>query len=253
MRGSQRTWIAAELEKDDSDDAIGLWGVDMAATEEYSYQRPGCQFFVLEALRRGIACYIPPESDLMRPIPVYGISEWDHNYVKLTVRARQLNQRAAEQQAQVKQAAEQIAGLQGEQHALNYFIQTWTCPYGMVPGMLMRHDPGTGLGSGITQIDARPVARLVQPPTAPMPAEMVEPEELQRARGALAALERYRTAVGDYQSTPEEIAERAIREAQVGREVSALLQPYSKPGEGTGELLRRALSVTAKKGKRRRR
>jgi hypothetical protein len=83
----------AELEKPDEDDVIGLWGVDMAAAEEYAYQRPGCQFFVLEAMRRGIGVYLPPESDLMRPMPVYGISEWDHNYIKLTSRARELNAR----------------------------------------------------------------------------------------------------------------------------------------------------------------
>ena len=165
----------SELEKADSDDIIGMWGVDMAATEEYAYQRPGCQFFVLEAMRRGIAVYLPPESDLMRPMPVYGISEWDHNYIKLTSRARELNAKAAQLQAQLKDAEIQIAGSQGEMYALNHFVQTWTTPYGMQHGMVIRHVPGTGLGSGITHVDTRPVERMVlgKQPEEPAHAEVV--------------------------------------------------------------------------------
>ena len=166
---------AKEIEKPDDDDMIGLWGVDMAASEEYAYQRPGCQFFVLEAMRRGIGVYLPPESDLMRPMPVYGISEWDHNYIKLTSRARELTGRAQQMQAQMEEAKMQLAGLQGEQHALNYFVSTWTSAYGMLPGMVIRQVPGTGLGSGITSVDARPVSRMVlgKPPAEPPHAEVV--------------------------------------------------------------------------------
>ena len=163
-----------ELDKPDSDDVIGLWGVDMAAADEYAYQRPGCQFFVLEATRRGIGVYLPPESDLMRPMPVYGISEWDHNYIKLTSRAKELNARAAELQKQAAEANQNATGIQGEMHALNYFVSTWTNPYGMLPGMVIRQAEGTGLGGGITQFDGRPVARMnVAPPPLSPPVEVM--------------------------------------------------------------------------------
>lgn len=158
----------AELEKTDRDDVIGMWGVDMSADEEWSYQRPGCKFFLLEAMRRGIGVYVPPESDLMRPMPVYGISEWDHNYIKLTARARELNAAIAEKAKQAEEAKTQLAGLAGEMKALNYFVNTWTSPYGMLPGMVVRHEPGTGLGGGITHFDARPVSRMK---LGPVPAE----------------------------------------------------------------------------------
>jgi hypothetical protein len=148
----------AELDASDEDDMIGMWGVDMAATEEYAYQRPGCQFFMLEALRRGIGVYLPPESDLMRPMPVYGISEWDHNYIKLTSRARELNAKMQEAQAKLSEGQQALTGIQGEMHALNMFVQTWTSPYGMEHGIVNRQVPGTGLGGGITHVDARPVA-----------------------------------------------------------------------------------------------
>lgn len=149
-----------EFDKPDQDDVIGLWGVDMAAAEEYAYQRPGCHFFVLEAMRRGLGVYLPPESDLMRPMPVYGISEWDHNYIKLTMRAKELNASLAEQQRIHNESGIKLPGVQGELHALNHFVSTWTSPYGMLPGMVIRQSPGTGLGSGITHVDLRPVERM---------------------------------------------------------------------------------------------
>jgi hypothetical protein len=150
-----------EIDKPESDDVIGMWGVDMSTSEEWSYQRPGCQFFLLEAMRRGLGVYLPPESDLLRPMPVYGISEWDHNYIKLTTRARELNGYVTQYQQQAKEATERLQALQGEMGALNQFVNTWTSPYGMLPGMVIRQTPGTGLGSGITHYDGRPVSRMI--------------------------------------------------------------------------------------------
>lgn len=121
-----------------SDDVIGMWGVDMAATEEYGYQRAGCQHFILEAINRGIGFYLPPESDLLRPMPVYGLCEWDHNYIKLTARARELNHRlsVANQQAAEVQATARF--LMGGVDDLNYMVNTWTSPYGLPSGEIIR-------------------------------------------------------------------------------------------------------------------
>ena len=163
----------AELEKSDSDDTIGMWGVDMAAAEEYAYQRPGCQFFILEALRRRIKFYLPPESDLMRPMPVYGISEWDHNYVKLTQRARELNSRRQMMEQQMRESQEQVVGIAGELHALTAFVNTWTTPYGLPHGVTLECLDGN-LGGGITHLDSRPLeskaaamAAIAAPPAVP--------------------------------------------------------------------------------------
>jgi len=157
------------LDEDDKEDVIGIWGVDMSAHEEYGYQRPGCQFFLLEAGRRGIGTYVPPESEIMRPMPIYGLSEWDHNYIKLTQRARQLNQEQARVAAELEGAQKKMIGLQAEQHALDYFVKTWTNPYGSPAGMILHQVPGTGLGHGVLQLDTRPVSRMTvmdPPPTA---------------------------------------------------------------------------------------
>ena len=137
---------ADELDKSNEDDEIGFWGVDMAAAEEYGYQRAGCQHFILEALRRGIGVYVPPESCLLRPMPVYGISEWDHVYIKLTQRARELTARIATHQQEAQKIQNNLAHVQGAMDDLNYMVNTWTSPYGLPAGVTMRLKPGTGLG-----------------------------------------------------------------------------------------------------------
>jgi len=135
-----------ELGKTDDDDEIGFWGVDMAATEEYGYQRAGCQHFILEALRRGIGVYVPPESCLLRPMPVYGICEWDHNYIKMTQRMREFNARRAQLQQEGQTAQVNLAAVNGGIDDLNYMVNTWTSPYGLPAGTTLRLKPGSGLG-----------------------------------------------------------------------------------------------------------
>lgn len=65
---------------------IGLWGVDMAITEEYIAQRPSCEYFVGWALGAGIKVTIPPESDLCKTAQLYGfgIKTGDYEYKKKT-------------------------------------------------------------------------------------------------------------------------------------------------------------------------
>ena len=131
---------AARLEEghNNEDDVIGLWGVDMAATEEYGYQRAGCQHFIELAFDAGIGIYVPPESDLLRPMPVYGICEWDHNYIKATARMTELNNRMGQAQQTIQQAQQQLTFLQGAADDMNYNINTWTSPYGVSVGGVLR-------------------------------------------------------------------------------------------------------------------
>jgi hypothetical protein len=122
------------------DCTIGLWGVDMAATEEYGYQRAGCQHFIELAYDRGIGIYVPPESDLLRPMPVYGICEWDHNYIKATARMKELNGRVQQAQQQIEQLSGQVAFLRGAIDDQNYQVNTWSSPYGLVHDQVLRKE-----------------------------------------------------------------------------------------------------------------
>ena len=106
-------------------DVIGLWGVDMAANEEYGYQRAGCQHMLLLAGDLGIKIQCPPESDLLRPMPIYGISESSWWMIKNTARRRELEGRLSQATQQLEAAKHNVAFLQGGLDDLNYQMQTW--------------------------------------------------------------------------------------------------------------------------------
>lgn len=164
------------------EDTIGLWGVDMAATEEWAMQRPGCQFFLLEALRRGIGVQVPPESDLLRPEPVYGISEWDHAYIKATARMRELNGRKEQAQTEANAAMQRLQFLSGAVDNMNYMVKTWMSPYGIPSGPRIVIQPGTGLGGGITM--ARPESFMDLQPELPAPEAALEDASAQDTAAA---------------------------------------------------------------------
>lgn len=105
--------------------AIGLWGVDMAATEEYSFQRPGCQHFIGLAMALGIEIILPPESDLMRPTTLYGISEYNPRQIKLLARQRELQNRLNNVNATLANASSEQRFLQGALDNMSYIFSTW--------------------------------------------------------------------------------------------------------------------------------
>jgi hypothetical protein len=73
-------------------DTIGLWGIDMAAAEEYGQQRPGCHYFFMEAQKRGIEIVAPPQSDILEPLPPYGYKEFAPQYWRSKARKLELRQ-----------------------------------------------------------------------------------------------------------------------------------------------------------------
>jgi hypothetical protein len=48
---------------------IGLWGILQSSETEFAYQRPGTQYFIWEATRRGIKVLAAKESRLFEPPP----------------------------------------------------------------------------------------------------------------------------------------------------------------------------------------
>lgn len=111
--------------KEPVEDVIGLFGVDMVATEEYGYQRAGCQHFLLLAADLGIQILVPPESDLLRPMPIYGICEHTHWHIKNLARKNELLQRKAMAEAQAEAARDSVSFLRGAIDDLEYQMQTW--------------------------------------------------------------------------------------------------------------------------------
>lgn len=56
-------WAIVQCEREKIP-AIGLWGILQSSDNEYAYQRPGTQYFLWEAARRGIKVMVAPESNL---------------------------------------------------------------------------------------------------------------------------------------------------------------------------------------------
>lgn len=104
---------------------ISLFGVDMSATEEYGYQRAGCQYFMLLAKSLGIDVYVPPESDLLKPSPLYGVCQWSHNWIKQTARIQEMNQRITQLNTQKAKTDNELSFLHGAMDDLRYQLQTF--------------------------------------------------------------------------------------------------------------------------------
>lgn len=104
---------------------IALYGVDMAATTEYHDQRMGCQYFAMIARSMGIEVGVPPESDLLRPAPLYGVCEQSHVWIKQTSRSRELNQRLQDAQQRLANAQGEINHLQGAIDDQDWQLHSW--------------------------------------------------------------------------------------------------------------------------------
>jgi hypothetical protein len=106
-------------------ETIGLWGIDMAAEEEYATQRPGCHFFFIEAERRGIEIVAPPQSDILEPLPPYGYKEFSPMYWRNKARKIELNQAIQEASQRIQQAQRELDIKSGALSDLKYFQNTY--------------------------------------------------------------------------------------------------------------------------------
>jgi hypothetical protein len=106
-------------------DVIGLWGVDMSAQEEWFFQRSGCQNMINAAQSVGIQVICPPESDLLRPPPLYGFCEIDPAHVKYVSRRDELQARVNDATMRGINAQREADHLRGALDDLEYNGKTW--------------------------------------------------------------------------------------------------------------------------------
>lgn len=121
---SSLSWMFA-LALEENPQEIGLWGVDMSATEEWGYQRSGCHYFVMLAKARGIKVTVPPESDLLQPPSPYGYVMGSPMYKKLTTRRAELEGRIASAAQRYEDARNEWNFLKGALDDLTYTLNTW--------------------------------------------------------------------------------------------------------------------------------
>lgn len=94
-------------------------------TDEYGYQRAGCQFFAQIAKAMGIEVGVPPESDLFRPNGLYGVDEVLHCNIKSLARKREIEQRLANAQQVAQNALNETHFLRGALDDMTYQMATW--------------------------------------------------------------------------------------------------------------------------------
>lgn len=121
---SSLSWMLA-LAISQKPEAIGLWGVDMSANEEYQYQRPGCHHFLQVAKDRGIQVELPDQSDLLRAPSPYGYVFGSKMYRKLRTRAEELDARIAAAAAEYENKRNEWHFLKGAREDLEYILNTW--------------------------------------------------------------------------------------------------------------------------------
>ena len=126
---STLSWMLAmaimELAGEPGQNEIGLWGVDMAAEEEWMGQKDGCLSLIHIAKAIGIRIVLPPESDLIRPNPLYGYMEHDHHWRKLAERENETNARLADSRRRMQSALEETRFLEGALATIRYDMKTW--------------------------------------------------------------------------------------------------------------------------------
>lgn len=121
---SSLSWMFA-LAILEAPEEIGLWGVDMSATDEYGYQRAGCHYFMMLAQSKGIKVTVPVQSDLMRPPAPYGYVMGSHMYQKLTTRRNELKTREQAAAAAYENSRNEWHFLKGAVDDLDYVLNTW--------------------------------------------------------------------------------------------------------------------------------
>lgn len=106
--------------------AIGLFGIDMSAGEEWGYQRPSCQHWLGLAKAMGIDIVLPPESDLMRHSTIYGLGEHNQRHVKLRERMNELESNKNVLMQRIQQDTLGLQGINGALDQIKYIIELWS-------------------------------------------------------------------------------------------------------------------------------
>lgn len=121
---SQISYMIA-LAMEQKPEAIGLYGVDMAANSEYNQQRLACQFFIREILQTDIKLVVPPESDILEPAPLYGYCESSRQWRKLNARMLELQGRISNLTGEAEAKMAEAKHLIGAKDDLEYNMVHW--------------------------------------------------------------------------------------------------------------------------------
>ncbi len=112
---------------------LSIYGCDMALKDEYDHQLPACHRFLEIATDRGVPVYVPPESDLLNPPPLYGYSITTPLGRKTEVRHRELRGRIKNLDKQISELTQQRTHLIGAMDGNEYIQARWLNPHKEAP------------------------------------------------------------------------------------------------------------------------
>jgi len=109
---------------------IHIYGVDMAQDDllcnEYSAQRPSCEYYIGYAEGRGIRVYLPEESDLLKAMFVYPFDDAAPFFTKIQSRRVELRGRVNEIAMAKQSHHDTHMQLIGALDNMNYIERAWT-------------------------------------------------------------------------------------------------------------------------------
>lgn len=106
-------------------EAIHIYGVDMSQDDEYSSQRPSCEYFIGLARGKGISVHVPAKSDLLKTMWVYPLEDDAKFRVKIDGRRVELRQRCNQLSAEEQACRDQRMQLLGALENMNYIEKCW--------------------------------------------------------------------------------------------------------------------------------
>jgi len=106
---------------------ISLFGVDMATSGEYAYQRPSCEYFIGYCEGMGIKFYLPDESDLLKTPFLYGFEDEKQDFMrkKLLAKKAEYERKKAEFKQQIDQATAALNTYDGALQDVEYTLGVW--------------------------------------------------------------------------------------------------------------------------------
>ena len=109
---------------------IRIYGVNMANDVEYASQRPSCEYYIGMARGLGIEVYVPPESDLLKCLYLYGFEDGELSIMsaKFDSFIAEQEQLMAQSQGQVNQHLAIVNQRIGSKHTAEYFKKAFVYP-----------------------------------------------------------------------------------------------------------------------------
>lgn len=121
---SSLSWMMAFAIEQKPED-IAIYGVDLSATDEYDYQRPGFKFFIREAQKAGIRISIPAQSDLHEPMPLYAFQEHWPMWQKMKASRAELEGKIKSLEKEMNGKHDMIMALRGARDYAEYIKNTY--------------------------------------------------------------------------------------------------------------------------------